>query len=182
MRGLAKINSSLQLDAFIRLWCKVQSIQLTYAPDKIAWSLSANGEYSARLAYGVQFLLRIPIPIFEKVWTIKAKMRVKFFYLDLTKTDYGLRTDCRPKVGIIKTSVVPAINLWKRPPTCSLAALLQKKSGTALDLTFPVLHSRLTLHNRSRIWRSKCRVLHKKKNEIDECTAAAYIALGIWKE
>lgn len=152
MRGLAKINSSLQLDAFIRLWCKVQSIQLTYAPDKIAWSLSANGEYSARLAYGVQFLLRIPIPIFEKVWTIKAKMRVKFFYLDLTKTDYGLRTDCRPKVGIIKTSVVPAINLWKRPPTCSLAALLQKKSGTALDLTF------------------------------DECTAAAYIALGIWKE
>jgi hypothetical protein len=47
--------------------------------DGITWCVSADGKYSARSAYEVQFHGRIKQPHLEYVWRIKAEGNVKFF-------------------------------------------------------------------------------------------------------
>ena len=40
---------------FIHLWDLVQQVQLSNQGDKIEWKWTANGEYSAKSAYLIQF-------------------------------------------------------------------------------------------------------------------------------
>lgn len=79
MRGLQRLNTVAQLDQLLLLWDKFQSIQLTAQSDSITWRLTADGKYSAKSAYAVQFLARIWEPGLEKVWSIRAEGKTKFF-------------------------------------------------------------------------------------------------------
>lgn len=79
MRGLRNINSAILMDSFIDLWWRLQETVLLPRPDTISWNFSPNGEYSAKSAYLVQFLTRIPQPHLHSVWNIKAERKIKFF-------------------------------------------------------------------------------------------------------
>jgi hypothetical protein len=56
MRGLQSFSSEEQLEQFVGLWRAVQQVQLTKdLTDSITWTLTADGQYSAKSAYEAQF-------------------------------------------------------------------------------------------------------------------------------
>lgn len=62
MVGLRHISMAPQLAQFVDLWHRVQEVVLTDERDEIRWNLTTNGVYSAKSAYEVQFLARVPRP------------------------------------------------------------------------------------------------------------------------
>ena len=54
-RGLWKMSSVEEMTEFVGLWDLVQNVQLTLEKDQIAWRWTADGVYSAKSAYEVQF-------------------------------------------------------------------------------------------------------------------------------
>ena len=48
--------------------------------DTIAWTLTADGRYTARSAYHAQFLGRMHQPNLDLVWKLRAEGKVKFFF------------------------------------------------------------------------------------------------------
>ena len=80
MGGLQQINTEEQLDQFLTLWARIQTVALTTERDTIAWHISADKKYSASSAYAVQFLGRIKQPHLEQVWHIKIEGKIKFFF------------------------------------------------------------------------------------------------------
>ena len=79
MRVLQRISTSEELYQFVDLWKKLQSIHLTPHPDLITWRFTANGEYSCRSAYQVQFLGSHPDYHWNKIWRLKVENKCKFF-------------------------------------------------------------------------------------------------------
>jgi hypothetical protein len=79
MRGLRRMDNEEQLDQFLELWAELQNVSLSNETDGITWCVSADGKYSAKSAYDVQFHGRIKQPHLEHVWRIKAEGNVKFF-------------------------------------------------------------------------------------------------------
>ena len=73
MRGLQKINTESQLDQFVFHWTLLQNVTLSDERDSIVWNVSANGRYSARTAYAVQFLGRVKQTDLGRVWKIYAE-------------------------------------------------------------------------------------------------------------
>lgn len=55
MRGLWRMNSAEELAEYVALWSLVQDIRLLQQEDVIVWRWTANGCYSAKSAYEVQF-------------------------------------------------------------------------------------------------------------------------------
>ena len=79
MTGLQRFSSEDELDQFVPLWNELQTIRLNDDRDKVTWKLTADGKYSASSAYAAQFHGRIRQPHLQKVWTIRAEGKVKFF-------------------------------------------------------------------------------------------------------
>ena len=68
------------------IWALTQNVELREdIEDKIAWKLTANGEYSAKSAYEVQFLGSTACPMYKSVWKAWAPPKVKFFAWLATK-------------------------------------------------------------------------------------------------
>ena len=79
MRGLHRITTSNELYQFIDLWEQLQSIQLTLQPDQIKWRFTADGNYSSRSAYAVQFWGSHPDFAWKRIWNLKVENKCKFF-------------------------------------------------------------------------------------------------------
>ena len=79
MRGLQNISCFDDLELFVMLWSRIQMVQLTNQPDTVVWKLTANKMYSARSAYEAQFIGRLELLELDKVWTLKAEEKVRFF-------------------------------------------------------------------------------------------------------
>ena len=79
MRGLQKINTEVQLDQFIALWNMVRGVYLSEDRDSISWHISADGRYSAKTAYAMQFLGRVRQPELGRVRKVWAEGKVQFF-------------------------------------------------------------------------------------------------------
>jgi hypothetical protein len=78
MRGLQRLTTVAELNQFVLLWERIQSIQLTNEADSIVWSITADGHYSAASAYGIQFVGRIETPGLAKTWKLQAEGKIKF--------------------------------------------------------------------------------------------------------
>lgn len=109
MRGLRNINSSAMMDSFIDLWIRVQNASLIPRPDTISWKLTANGEYSAKSAYHVQFLTRIPHHIFTRFGKSKRRRKSSFLSGFSFRTGFGLLIGCQLGIGIIMRNVLAVI-------------------------------------------------------------------------
>ena len=79
MAGLNRISTVAQLVQFVDLWHKIQQIHLSDGRDEIRWRFGSSGVYSAKSAYDVQFLGRIPLPALDRVWKQKIEQKVKFY-------------------------------------------------------------------------------------------------------
>jgi len=49
------MTTGAQLRQFVDLWQRIRGIQLTTQPNQIRWRFSADGRYSSRSAYMIQF-------------------------------------------------------------------------------------------------------------------------------
>jgi hypothetical protein len=54
-RGLWRMESANQMAEFIHLWDLVQQAHLSNQGNRIEWKWTANGKYSDKLAYLIQF-------------------------------------------------------------------------------------------------------------------------------
>ncbi|PNT65242.1 hypothetical protein BRADI_4g39257v3 [Brachypodium distachyon] len=79
MRGLSRLDSEDVVHQFVFLWERIRDVHLSDAPDSITWNLNKSGIYTAKSAYNIQFLGRIPAPDLQKVWKFKMEGKVKLF-------------------------------------------------------------------------------------------------------
>jgi hypothetical protein len=80
LRGLQSINSEEQLEQFVGLWQALQLVQLREElSDSISWTLTADGQYSAKSAFEAQFFGRIMQPHLEQVWKTRTEGKVQHF-------------------------------------------------------------------------------------------------------
>jgi hypothetical protein len=78
-RGLWRMNTADQIVEFVILWDKLQHIQLTDTSDTIAWRWTANGLYSSKSAYQIQFQGSYCSFNAEASWTASAEGKHKLF-------------------------------------------------------------------------------------------------------
>ena len=182
MRGLRNINSPDQLDSFIDLWWRLQNTVLYPRPDTISWNLSANGEYSAKSAYVVQYLTRFPQPHLQKVWSIKAERKVKFFIWTLLQNRLwtadrllARNWDHNDACSYCDQTLESAMHLILDCPFAKEVWL--KVSGSYPAAAQAALGATSILD-----WWSKVRSLKQRGNATDDCTTAVYIAWHLWIE
>jgi hypothetical protein len=79
LRDLSRISNEEELHQFFQLWTKIDEVQMNDNPDAMKWLPCANGQYSAKSAYEIQFVGRIQQPHLEKVWSAKVEGKIKIF-------------------------------------------------------------------------------------------------------
>jgi hypothetical protein len=72
MKGLQRINTEKQMDKFVKLWSKIQLVNLSEARDSITWKLTTDGSYSASSSYAIQFCARVRMTELHQAWSIRA--------------------------------------------------------------------------------------------------------------
>lgn len=74
-------NLSQQIiDEYLQLADKIQNVVLSQTDeDQTTWVHSADGQYSAKSAYKIQFQDRLNCTASEIIWKTKAPPRCKFF-------------------------------------------------------------------------------------------------------
>ncbi|WVZ62397.1 hypothetical protein U9M48_012153 [Paspalum notatum var. saurae] len=78
-RGLWRMNSVQQMADFIKLWDLVQAVYLSDAEDTIRWKWTADGVYSSKSAYLVQFNGFVRSSNAKFIWRAHAEGKHKFF-------------------------------------------------------------------------------------------------------
>ena len=74
------LTSQQHFVEFVNLWTRLQYVELRPGvPDQIQWKLSANGEYSNKLAYMAQFLGTMDTDLDQLIWKACAPPKCKFF-------------------------------------------------------------------------------------------------------
>ena len=78
-RGLWRMSTVEEMAEFVALWDLVQNVQLTSEEDQIQWKWSADGMYSAKSAYEVQFKGSFCSFRPNHIWRAHAEGKHKFF-------------------------------------------------------------------------------------------------------
>lgn len=78
-RGLWRMESAEEFVEFVRLWDLVQNVQLNDQEDQITWKLTADGKYSAKSAYDVQFMGSYCTFRPKWIWAAHAEPKHRFF-------------------------------------------------------------------------------------------------------
>ncbi|PUZ51607.1 hypothetical protein GQ55_6G201900 [Panicum hallii var. hallii] len=78
-RGLWKMQTIEEMACFVKLWDLVQAVQLSDEPDKITWSWTADGEYTAKSAYNAQFMGSFSEFSGTSIWKADSEGKHKFF-------------------------------------------------------------------------------------------------------
>jgi hypothetical protein len=79
MNGFQRIDTSVEVNQFMALWTGINQTSLTDQEDAIQWRFTANGSYSTKSAYVIQFAGSYPEYEWNKMWTAKAENKCKFF-------------------------------------------------------------------------------------------------------
>jgi hypothetical protein len=89
---LGEIFSLKHLTQFMELWAALQNVQLQASTeDRITWKPTANGEYTAKLDYEVQFLGSIVSNLHKTMW--KAWLpKFNYSLIYLHKIEFRRRT------------------------------------------------------------------------------------------
>ena len=68
---LDRISNKVQLDQFMSLWGKIQSVLLLDTHESVSFNLPADGVYSRKSPYEAQFFVKIHYPDLAKIWSIR---------------------------------------------------------------------------------------------------------------
>jgi hypothetical protein len=78
IKNIQSFGSEELLDEFVLLFTLLGEVQLT-EEDTIKWKWTATGEYSAALAYDIQFLGAFPFFRASTIWQARVEPRCRFF-------------------------------------------------------------------------------------------------------
>jgi hypothetical protein len=78
MNGLKRITTTEQIDQFVTLWAKIQTVQLNDQEDKVSWKLTANAQYCTKTAYEIQFIVSFPDYEWHWLWEAKVEPKCRF--------------------------------------------------------------------------------------------------------
>jgi len=79
MRGLRRMSTDQELRQYVSLWQCLQQVQLDERQDQITWRFTADGNYTVKSAYNVQFIGTFPDHDWETVWKSKVEPKCRFF-------------------------------------------------------------------------------------------------------
>jgi hypothetical protein len=78
-RGLWRMSTAEQMVEFVCLWSLVQEVQFNDSPDAIRWKWTADGCYSAKSAYNIQFAGSYCSFDAKAIWKAKTEGKHRFF-------------------------------------------------------------------------------------------------------
>ena len=78
-RGLWRMSTATEISEFIFLWEVVQGVHFSDVPDLITWKWTANGLYSSKSAYEVQFSGSYCTFNAQAIWKAKTEGKHRFF-------------------------------------------------------------------------------------------------------
>jgi hypothetical protein len=78
-RGLWRMSSAEEMAEFVILWDQVQNVQLSNSPDEFRWRWTADGNYSAKSAYSIQFQGSFCTFNSMALWTTNAEGKHRLF-------------------------------------------------------------------------------------------------------
>jgi len=78
-RGLWRMSTAAEIAEFILLWEAVTGVQFSEATDEISWKWTANGRYSSKSAYEIQFVGSYSSFNSQAIWKAKAEGKHRFF-------------------------------------------------------------------------------------------------------
>jgi hypothetical protein len=112
-------------------WVKVQNVTFTVEPDRATWKCSADGVYSASLAYETQFSARIRIPELEQSWKVKTEGKIRLFLWLLLQNRIWTADRLRSRgwTHIDKFSLCD--QMFENEITCSSVVLPPRRFGHA---------------------------------------------------
>jgi hypothetical protein len=79
MHGLRWIVNTEEISQFVALWSMISGVQLSESHDDISWRFTADGNYSARSAYGIQFLGSMADHNWNRMWKTGAENKCKIW-------------------------------------------------------------------------------------------------------
>lgn len=150
--------------------------------DRITWSLTANGDYSAKSTYEQQFIAHIPMMCLLGVWKIKGESKVKFFVWTLLKNRLSTAGrlqhrgwDHHNSCCAYDQTLEPANNLILSCPFAKEVwhMMADQYKDVALAALEPT-----SIKN----WWDKIFLLKRKGQPVDECTTVIYVAWTFWNE
>jgi hypothetical protein len=174
----------MRLHQFLQLWTNLDEVQLPSAPDSILWLPEANGIYSAKSTYKIQFAGTIQQPHLEKN-SGKQKLRGKSssFFGSCCVINSNWTADrlpkrglpCNPICSLCDQELEYAVHLTVG---CSFVKeIWEAVQGTNASL--PRLSSRaLTV----KAWWGKIQSCVPKDQRKETITLACYTVWHIWKE
>ena len=77
-RGLWRMQTVDEMASFVHLWDAVHEVQLTTEQDNITWRWMADGIYSAKSAYNLQFQGSYSTFRSDTIWQAEAEGKHKF--------------------------------------------------------------------------------------------------------
>lgn len=69
-----------ELGEYLLLWRRIEHTELTTEPDRLRWTLTASGTYTAQSAYQATFHGAITCDAWKLTWKGWAPPRVRFFH------------------------------------------------------------------------------------------------------
>lgn len=182
MMGLQRINTEDLIEAFVKLWDKLQAVHLTNLPDSISWNMLKDLVYSAKSAYEAQLITRIPQPHLEEVWRARVEGKIRFFLWLLLRNR-------------LWTADRLSFRGWPHQDACSLCdQRIESAKHLIVDCIFAKEVWQLIGTNSTRIseaaaaatvkkWWFRIRQAQQRDNEAKkEITLAYYVVWNIWKE
>jgi mannosylglycoprotein endo-beta-mannosidase len=79
MRGLQRLSSADGMQQFVQLWIQLNQVQLNNDPDTLRWRFTADGRYSTRSAYNIQFTGTVADGNWKLIWKAKVENKCRFF-------------------------------------------------------------------------------------------------------
>ncbi|KAJ1277359.1 hypothetical protein BS78_05G288800 [Paspalum vaginatum] len=79
MRGMQRMNSNQEIRQFVSLWSRLSSLHLSTMEGDITWKFTADGKYTAKSAYDIQFIGSYPDFNWTKIWKSKMEPKCRFF-------------------------------------------------------------------------------------------------------
>ena len=78
-RGLWRMTTATEMAEFVLMWEQVQAVQFSVVQDEIRWKWTANGHYSSKSAYDIQFAGSYCTFNSKVIWNAKTEGKHRFF-------------------------------------------------------------------------------------------------------
>ena len=73
------MTTATEMAEFVLMWEQVQAVQFSVVQDEIRWKWTANGHYSSKSAYDIQFAGSYCTFNSKVIWNAKTEGKHRFF-------------------------------------------------------------------------------------------------------